>query len=153
MRPLQFEKKLEKLIWVCWGDTFEKDVFVSLGNVLFRPLAEETKPELRSAFQVDSWCEPKTDLTQRDFSFFWCACVSQMSANITGAGTNLQNGKHQCWEHQARTYGCLEAIMQRHEMPLSILSARTRARPKRRLTRFGTIAPGSLVEKNTKTRA
>ena len=124
---------------------------VSLGNVLFRPLAEETKPELRSAFQVDSWCEPKTDLTQRDFSFFLvCVCVSQKSANIAGAGTNLQNGKHQCWEHQARTYDCLEAIMQRHEMPLSILSARTRAWPKRRLTSFGTIPPGSLVEKNTK---
>jgi len=103
MRPLQFEKKLEKLIWVCWGDTFEKDVFVSLGNVLFRPLAEETKPELRSAFQVDSWCEPKTDLTQRDFSFFFGARVCPKCPQILLAqvqickmgNTNVGNTKRE----------------------------------------------------------
>ena len=153
MRPLQFEKKLEKLIWVCWGDTFEKDVFVSLGNVLFRPLAEETKPELRSAFQIDSWCEPKTDLTQRDFSFFFVrVCVPNVRKYCWRRYKICKMGNTNVGEHEARTYGCLEAIMQRHEMPLSILSARTRARPKRRLTSFGTIALGSLVEKNTKTR-
>ena len=78
-------------------------MFVSLGNVLFRPLAEETKPELRSAFQVDSWCEPKTDLTQRDFSCFFGARVCPKCPQILLAqvqickmgNTNVGNTKRE----------------------------------------------------------